>query len=202
MGKLLNRKRLSPICFIKVLLTERNVENDNDIFVWIEKKMNVVVPPYLKSILKSCGYDNCYAIATIVNADLDYFTDEMKKGNIEFSRGHSRLLEAIVKIVKGTLETGGCGSFSLVPSKVSPSTVPIIHEKQEPSSSKALSVYRKRFKPSEHTQVNNNDIDQDDDISVEGQARNTLIRKAVTILITHTPKLFAKVSAFFSKYKF
>lgn len=54
----------------------------NDIFLCIEKKMNGVIPAYMKNILKSCGYDNCHTIATIEDADIDYFIDEVRKGNV------------------------------------------------------------------------------------------------------------------------
>lgn len=184
--------------------------------------MNVVVPTYMKNILKFCGYDNCHSIATIADADVDYCTDEVRKGrvnsfydgkisaeavmegctctaaveNFVFSRGHVRLLQAIVKIVKNTLEIHGVDSFLLKLPKVSP-------KEREHLNLKAAPVYRKRFKFSEVTSISTQDnnevtegLSSDDANSCMRKARNTLIRKAITTLITHSPNLFANVSKF------
>lgn len=138
--------------------------------------MNVVVPEYMKNILKCCGYDNCHTIATIVDADIEYFTDEVRNStvhnfyhgkisaeaimdgcatsvkNFVFSRGHVRLLQKIVKIVKETLEIHGADGFLLSISKVC-SKVSSKEQESENNTSKAVSVYRKRFKFSPDTSI-------------------------------------------------
>lgn len=198
-------------------------EKSNDVFVWIEKKMMVVLPSYMKNILKCCGYDNCHTIATIEDADVEYFTDEVRKGSVKkffhakisaegimegcatsvenfvFIRGHVRLLQTIVKCVKETLEIHGAGGFSLKLPKVSSKE----HE-GENISSEVVSVYRKRFKfspvLSTSAQEGNEallEASTDDTKSAIKKARSDLTRKAIMILITRTPILFAKVGIYF-----
>lgn len=191
----------------------------NAVFLWIEKKMNIFVPVYIKNILKCCGYDNCHTISTIVDADIEYFTDEVRKGSVNkfyhgkiseaaimegcatsvenfvFSRGHIKLLQAIVKIVKDTLEVHGAGGFLIKLHKVSSTVL----SKEENITSKAASSNRKRFKFSTVTSAQV-DVEPADESSIndiaQRTARSTLIRKAIVILITHTPNLFANVSIF------
>lgn len=178
--------------------------------------MDVIIPVYLVNILKCCGYDNCHTIATIVDADIEYFTDEVRKGglnkfygesaealmqgcatsgeNFVFMRGHVKLLQAIVKAVKDTLEMYGSDGFLL--------KLPNVASKVKVSSDeKETSVYRKRFKfstgPSTSAQVHNgaSDLASEEACSYDvTEPRNILIRKAIMILITRTPNLFANVS--------
>lgn len=199
---------------------------ETNIFLWIEKKMNVTIPTYLKNVLNCCGYDNCHSIATIVNGDIEYFADEIKKGsgsngfkdklpsgngtdelmegcidNIEaspsLSRGHIKLLLAIVQVVKNTLETEGSGSFTLK-SRLKPTSISVRScdgvsgTVEEDNASNASTVHKKRFKFSTSSPVS---IEScfNETADTEKIARSTLIKKAMVVLITHTPKLLANV---------
>lgn len=189
-------------------------EKSMDIFLFIEKKLNTGVPVYIKNILKYCGYDNCHALATIDDADLEYFADEVRNGgvnnfyhgkisaetimegcttsveNFVFSRGHLQLLKAIVKIVKETLEIHGADGFLLKLPKDLPK------EQEQGNISKSVSVYRKRFKFSTVTSTSTDAVDNalnDETISPAEKARTIIIGKAILSLVTHTPKLFANV---------
>lgn len=181
--------------------------------------MNVVVPAYMKNILICCGYDNCHAIATIEDDDLEYFADEVKKGSVNnfyqgkisvaaimegcsasvenfvFSRGHIKLLKAVVITVKNTLDTHGVDGFFINLSKVSTE----VHQKEN-INSKPAPVYRKRFKFSTVNSTSTQETDEkpdDDTISSVRIARSKLIKKAVLILISRTPKLLADVGIFY-----
>lgn len=201
----------------KLFLFSASKTEDASIFEWIEKKMNISIPVYIKHILTYCGYDNCYSIATIVDEDIKYFTDEATKGsfcldkiciaegsatsanaytNIMFSRGHIKLLQAIVRVVKETLECDGADSFTIkvhpiatkVPAKVS--TI-----QNENSTTDLTSFRRKRFKFSAVAAVStSNEVRMNDTVTTEACARSTLTRKAMKVLVTHTPKLLANVS--------
>lgn len=73
--------------------------------------MKIHIPLSMKKVLIACGYDNCYAIGTIEEGDIDYFTDEVRKGkvldifenekqtpeNFEFNRGQKKLFAAVVQ---------------------------------------------------------------------------------------------------------
>lgn len=177
--------------------------------------MNVVVPAYIKNILKYCGYNDCHSIATIGDADVEHFTDQVRKGkvnnfyhgkinaeaimegctssveNFEFSRGHLQLLKVIVKMMKDTVDIHGVDGFLL---KL-PQAAPYVQNKE--NISKPVScVYRKRFKFSSVTPTSaqdNIEMSSDESISPIQKARSTIIKKAVLSLITHTPQLFANV---------
>lgn len=191
--------------------------------------MNVALPPYMKNILKCCGYDNCHTIATIEDADVEYITDEVRKGSVNkfyhgaenadaimkgcatsvenfvFSRGHVRLLQKIVKVVKETLEKHGADGFSLELPTVSSEVTSKVNEKE----SKAASFYRKRFKfsalPSTPAQESNDELSEaasdylNDDATTSAirNARSLITSKAILILITRTPDLFANVGIYF-----
>lgn len=97
--------------------------------------MKITIPRYVKNICAACGYDNFYTIATIEESDLDYFKQELIEGKVfkhfdgklseddvlsdcaypakdfEFSRGHQKLILAVVKYVKETMETSGVDGF-------------------------------------------------------------------------------------------
>lgn len=188
-----------------------------DIFQWIEKKMNIVVPAYVKNILKCCGYDTCHAIATIVDRDVEYLADQVRNGSVHnyyraqineeavmegctcttsiekfnFSRGHIKLLQAMAKIVKEILETYGVDGFIMKPQK----NLPQHRQEKDSSAARAVPVYRKRFKfstetPQSDVNVSSNDLGDDTILP----SRPALIKKIVLSLATHTPKLFADVS--------
>lgn len=119
--------------------------------------------------------------------------------NFSFSRGHVKLFQAIVKIVKDNLEIHGAGCFLLKLPEASSTVLSKVPEKENITSKAVSGVSRKRFKFTTVAQVDN---DQPDEGSLkdtpEKTAQSTLIRKAITILVTHTPNLFAKVSIYFN----
>lgn len=102
-----------------------------DIWLFLERKFETLIPAYIKNVLKYCGYEDCHTIATIEENDLEYFTTEVRKGgitnfftgsealqgsnkseeNFEFCRGHQKLLMAIVKFVKENLNENGVDAF-------------------------------------------------------------------------------------------
>lgn len=102
------------------------------------------MPPYIKNVLRFCGYDNCHSIAEITDDDFEYFHDQVRKGNIkkffeelpdegvtdimrgstcsietvehfEISRGHQKFIKTIAKLVKEYLEKSGVDIFSASP---------------------------------------------------------------------------------------
>lgn len=192
-------------------------ENGRDIFLFIEQKMKIVIPPYIKNILVCCGYDTSHVIATIGDTDIEYFVDQVRKGkvrkffhdkinpqdvmagcsssieNFEFVRGHLQLLKAIVKTVRDTIEVHGVSGFSLDLPKALPAAG-IKDSKTTSSKTPAASVYRKRFKFSPSTLVGGNGIDKNDDSILPLQTeRSTLMQKIVRTLIVHTPNFFVQV---------
>lgn len=97
--------------------------------------MKIRIPPFIKHVLRYCGYDNYHSISTIEETDFEYFEEQVKKGgiaeffvgeiaadeilkgstktmeNFEIIRGHRKLLMAAVTIVKDTLEKNGYANF-------------------------------------------------------------------------------------------
>lgn len=53
----------------------------SEIWMFVERKLNISIPPYIKCVLKYCGYENCHTIATIEENDLKYITAEVRKVN-------------------------------------------------------------------------------------------------------------------------
>lgn len=98
--------------------------------------MCVTFPPFVKYVLKFCGYENCHTISTIIEADFKEIELDVQKGGItefykgeileadvlkgsgrgikdfEIKRGHRQLLLAAVKLVKDRLEENGVEEFS------------------------------------------------------------------------------------------
>lgn len=112
--------------------------NFDEIWTFIEDKLKDPVPAYIKNILQYCGYNNGISIATIEPNDIEYFTQEVRNGNVinhfrpiagenvlegstrtianfEFSRGHLRQLMFIVNFLKKYIEENGTDCFSKRP---------------------------------------------------------------------------------------
>lgn len=51
-----------------------------EIWVFIEEKMQIKVPPYMTHISEACGYDNYCSIASIEETDIDIITSLYKYG--------------------------------------------------------------------------------------------------------------------------
>lgn len=180
--------------------------------------MCISIPSYIKYILEYCGYNNFHAIATIEESDLEYFKNEVREGkvtnffegkigtrdtlegssksveNFEFSRGHQKLLMAIVKLVKENLDEKGVESFSqelLIPTK----------RKTENKTQKTIHSKKQKFEANEDTKLDRSiepssfgsSTHENSDIQLKNH-RSTLIKKMVLSLINHAPETFASVS--------
>lgn len=157
--------------------------------------MKLNIPPPMKKVLIACGYDNCYTIGTIDEADINYFTDEIRKGkvsnlfdnekqtleNFEFNRGQKKLFIAIANIVKKTLEEDGIDGFSLKSPK-----------RKLDLNQRTTCVARKRIKNPTTDPVSVNVEDED---PVRAHQSN-LLRLIVKQLITETGELFCEVNIF------
>lgn len=184
--------------------------------------MKVAIPSYMKYILEYCGYDNCHTIATIEENDLEYFKNEVKEGKVtnffeakigpknvlegssksvddfEFSRGHQKLLMAVVKLVKENLNENGVDSFSqelpsesIIPTKrkiENKVDKKIYSKKQKCSTNKLTSIENARLIESSSTATLGNS-----DIELQ-KHRSTLMKKMALSLINHSPENFANVS--------
>lgn len=97
--------------------------------------MKIRIPPFIKYVLRFCGYENCHTISTIEETDIEYFESEVRNGGIiefyknevspedifkgstkavndfEINRGHRKLMMAAVKVVKNRLEENGVENF-------------------------------------------------------------------------------------------
>lgn len=106
-----------------------------EIWTYVENKLNISIPLYIKNVLSYCGYDNFHTISSFEENDLEYLTTEVRKGgivkyfhneygrknalqgstkteqNFEFSRGHQKLILAIVNLVKKNLNENGVDAF-------------------------------------------------------------------------------------------
>lgn len=124
-----------------------------EIWSFVEWKLKVLVPPYIKYVLKYCGYDSCHTISTIEEPDFEYFEAEVRKGGIinffegevseknvlegstkcveefEIRRGHRTLLRIAVKLIKERLDEYGVDGFYLeIAKKKKPSFAKSIEE--------------------------------------------------------------------------
>lgn len=120
-------------------------EEYNEIWVYVEKNMKILIPKYIKCILTYCGYNDCHTIATIEETDLGYFINEVRQGkvtnffrklginnalegstksaeNFEFSRGHQKLLMIVVGLVKQNLNDYGADIFTAELTKMNKNT--------------------------------------------------------------------------------
>lgn len=85
--------------------------------------MKCTVPPYFENVLRACGFENGFAIASIEDEDVKYFEEEVRNGNVskyfqrekeinildgstkteanfEFTRGHKKFLLYIRDFLK------------------------------------------------------------------------------------------------------
>lgn len=107
-----------------------------EIWTFVENKMKVSVPNYIKNVLNYCGYDSVQSLSTVEVTDIQYMAEQVRKGgitdyfanefgkenalqgsshseeNFDFCRGHLKLLLAIVKLVKQTLTEEGIKGFA------------------------------------------------------------------------------------------
>lgn len=170
----------------------------DEIWSFIEFKLQTPVPPYIKYILMFCGYNNGISISTIEDVDVQHFVDVVKNGsvtdyfgeknilqgsmrsidNFEFSRGHVKFLMYIVSFLREYIEENG-HSFSMEISTNSG----IKRQVQ-----KTLFPLRKRFKRQhtfDHSKENFEDSIKQEDI---------LLNKAIMTVVTYAPKNYVKVS--------
>lgn len=155
--------------------------------------MKLNIPPPVKEVLIACGYDNCYVIRTIGEADIDHFTDEIRKGkvpnlfkgkeqmlkNFEFNRGQRKLFVAIATFVQKTFEVDGIDGFSLRTPKRKFGLNEIM-----------LHAPRKKTRNTISDPFDRTTQDEDPIKSY----RSNLLRLVVEQLVTETGKLFSEVS--------
>lgn len=169
-----------------------------------------------------CGFDNCYSVSTIVENDIKYFEDQVRKGALakffedqisldnvlegsteetvsveefQFSRGHQKLITIIAKTVKDNLDKHGIDGFCPTePSKF----------KKKISTCKLSDAPCKRQKNSlakvmEDSNLWEPDVDpifEDSGLYADEMAtihRNKLVKQAVASLKSVTPAMFKEV---------
>lgn len=178
----------------------------NQIWLFIERKMKMPIPSYIKSILKLCGYENCHTISTIEENDLELIEKEVLKGkfpegfdfsdfpigssgNFRFIRGHQKLILEISKLVKEKLDEGGVDGFTLMKSRKraikDDSGKPIKLSKLSSAACSSLDCISE-ISHSVH--------------SVREHKSNVL-RKMILCLITNTPEKFANVCILMAYYR-
>lgn len=85
----------------------------NEIWQFVERKMRVEILPFMKYVLKFCGYDDCYSISTIEEKDFAYFESEVRKGGIiEFYDGkisEKDLMTGSPRSIENFENVAGCG---------------------------------------------------------------------------------------------
>lgn len=187
--------------FVSVSLTEEL----NEVWKFVEEKINCAVPAYFKNILKACGYDNVITIASIEEKDVQYFEEEVKNGkvakyyeesgtikildgstktetNFEFTRGHKKLLLFISDYLKNYLKDNDPNT-SILPlrwaSKKS-SSLALAN-----SVSKSVSQMSHNNLPSKHQ---NNTTDREAKLQ-----QGILTCEIIMSLINTTPALFVAV---------
>lgn len=184
-----------------------SVDKVDEIWGFVEKKLEAPVPTYFKHVLKACGFDNGLTISLIDKDDLEYFEQQVRNGKVskyfagidnlhilegstktkedfEFPRGHKKFLIAIRDFLKKCLEENGPESFipdlSLKPKAAK-------HEIQNP---KPYAIPRKRSKCcTTESSISYSPSLELDDFKKE---RRILISKALKSLINHTPAMYVE----------
>lgn len=166
----------------------------NEIWLFVEQEMKMKIPSHIKHILKYCGFENCHTISTIEENDIEYFENEVRKGeitivlnettseNFEFSRGHKKLIMAITKLVNEKLNERGVDGFSMPKQRKrtlsNATTVATKISKLSTNENSSLDCFSEAPEPLETLQ----------------EYKSAVLRKMILSLITHTPEMFANVS--------
>lgn len=79
----------------------------DDIWNFIEEKLNTPVPHYFKTVLSVCGYSNGISISLIGDEDLQYIEKEVKNGNVE------KALNGVEDYLKGCTKNAANFEFVL-----------------------------------------------------------------------------------------
>lgn len=193
-------------------------EKFDQIWLFIEAKLEISVPLYIKNILRACGFDNGVSIASIDEDDIEYFVNEVRNGNVmkffienennilegteipapkfEFTRGHKKLLLSIVEFLKTHAKENGTNHFI---SEVAPNKQIAKNTTNKPGlarkgSRKILNFpnnqKRQKFLRRSLPIENHNNFPNGNMKIQEG----ILICKAITSLINFTPELYCEVS--------
>lgn len=190
----------------------------DEIWNMVERNMKVQIPPFIKYVLKFCGYENCHTISTIEEDDFEYFEFKVREGGIiefyqdkisekdmfegstktlkdfEIVRGHRKLLMAIVKVVKEKLDKNGVdGLFVVTPKRKKKNK---IAEKSTAENIVPVRRKKQKFSPSELlndddeklTEIKEERNDQCDP-SIEHHKR-VLFLKALSCLKNHSPEMY------------
>lgn len=164
---------------------------------FVEKKLKITIPTYIKNVLLYCGYDNIHTISTIGENDLENIVAQVRKGgivdyfsnktwnalynplqgsnkseeNFEFRLGHRTLLMLIVNILKQNLV-----NMSPVEEGVE---VPTLIKHDESAANFSLNHNQCIPTPSFHEDI------------INFQA--TLLKKTIQSLFTHSKEMYDKV---------
>lgn len=191
----------------------------SEIWKFIEKKkIKIEIPPFIKFVLKFCGYENFYTISAIEENDFEYFENQVRKGgiiefyqgevaaedvlkgstkdvnNFEILRGHRKLLLAVINVVKERLEENGPENF-FAPSpirkkktKVSAGTKTVKKQENE--------VPRKKQKFSSSELLGKSEQDYQNGpnaVTDIEHHKNVLLLKALTCLKVHNAGAYEEV---------
>lgn len=184
----------------------------SEVWLFVERKLKMSIPMYIKSVLKYCGYENCHTIATIEEKDFEYFTTEVRKGgivsffsneigtenalqgtntceeNFEFSRGHQKLLLRIVKLVKENLNENGVDAFSVKISKPKKMKNLNIATTVDESPYEVKDKFTSTME-SEHTGKGSIDSFHEDVITLQA----TLLKQTIRSLFIYTSDMYEEV---------
>lgn len=171
----------------------------------MEQILKTPIPTYFKYVLKYCGFENIVSIATIVEDDINYFVEEVRKGNVtnyyqskwgqvdvlegstknaedfNFSRGHRKLLMYIVSFLKKRLEDHGADCLT--------NSIKSVAEKKRPAEDCSCAT-RKRVKTSHDPSQNVRLVVSHINLV---EQKEVLIKKAVASLIRCAPGTYVQV---------
>lgn len=189
--------------FTVELIACKMASNFDEIWTFVELKLKSPVPSYMKYILSYCGFNNAHTIAAINDDDIQYFVEEVKKGNVnkyyehlvendvlegslcnienfEFSRGHLKYLKVIVEHLKNHVKE----SLSSFSKNDCSSAVKRSIEKDE-------SPIKKKLKMTSGEGSNSHSHSQNEELKKQ---RAILISKIIMSFVTNTPQFYMKVS--------
>lgn len=186
------------------------VEKFDQIWEFIEEKLNAPVPIYFKYILKYCGFSNGISIASIEDDDIQHFISEVKNGNVtkyfkqiigevdildgsmrrvenfEFSRGHLKFLMSIVKFLRKYIEDNG------------PEFTTNVASRKTETSKKGPKTRTQKLTKNYFSAVNTDNLRSNQGYmhlkNLMGMQKRILISKMLFSLKSHTPKLYEEVS--------
>lgn len=169
----------------------------------------------MKNVLTYCGFDNVHTISEINENDLEYCTTVVRKGgiinyfsnevgsenalqgshkseaNFEFSRGHQKLIMAIVKLVKQNLNENGVDAFLVkLPKSMKNrnASTKVITESRKETKDMTVSTLKEK----QSTQIDSTCSFHDNLINLQAK----LLKQIIQSLFIHTSDMYEEVSTF------